>query len=44
MNLQLYFSVNVQLLSIDPPQGVGYEGGHEVVITGENLLPGLGTY
>lgn len=32
MNLHVYYSVNVELLSIDPPQGEGFEGGHEVII------------
>lgn len=42
MNLRLYHSVNVEIQSIDPPLGEGYEGGHQVVITGVNLVPGLG--
>lgn len=42
MVLDLYHSVNVEILSIDPPQGEGFQGGHPVVITGENMVPGLG--
>lgn len=41
-SLRLYHFVNVEILSISPNQGEGFQGGHEVVITGENMLPSLG--
>src|SRR5690606_6689228 len=42
MKIHMYHSVNVEILSIIPNQGEGFQGGHEVVISGQNMVPGLG--